>query len=368
MYVEITSELKEQALRIAVQSFIGDGLRKVSPNQLAGPCPFCGGDDRFNILTDTNKWFCRKNVCGGSPSHKPGSVIDFVGKMYNLNFVEAVKFLVGDTSEVKKDLPKINLKSVKSIGKVETVQDKAAWQSMAKKFLSRSISVAGQEDFAYDYLKGRGVSWHIAKQYNVGHCPKEFAMDCLQWGIPHTKEINVIRFSEGLVIPVITKGIITHLNIRASNPHLTSKYKAVKGSSKAIPFNFDELLNNRLPVLLLESEIDSMIIKSIPDLDGVVVPISTLSITGCRNKRVTDTLNKHTLLLNSYDNESNNKDVESACKYWEVNTSIAYKRLIPLKKDVGEMYNQGHDIAKWVINAIEKSKPNTKQFAMNIFN
>jgi hypothetical protein len=57
-----------------------------------GPCPFCGGVDRFTIKhTDRgDRWHCRG--CGGDQYH---SVIDFVMRRDGISFLEAVKSLGG---------------------------------------------------------------------------------------------------------------------------------------------------------------------------------------------------------------------------------------------------------------------------------
>ena len=60
----------------------------------SGPCPFCGGVDRFTIKhTDRgDRWHCRG--CGGELYH---SVIDFVMRRDGISFLEAVKSLGGDS-------------------------------------------------------------------------------------------------------------------------------------------------------------------------------------------------------------------------------------------------------------------------------
>ena len=57
-----------------------------------GPCPFCGGEDRFTIKHTHrgDRWHCRG--CGGDQYH---SVIDFVMRRDGNSFLEAVKSLGG---------------------------------------------------------------------------------------------------------------------------------------------------------------------------------------------------------------------------------------------------------------------------------
>lgn len=51
------------------------GLKKESENSLCGPCPKCGGKDRFVYKTDSEKFWCRQ--CRPAETTPPGDVIDF---------------------------------------------------------------------------------------------------------------------------------------------------------------------------------------------------------------------------------------------------------------------------------------------------
>jgi putative DNA primase/helicase len=51
------------------------GLIKESENSLCGPCPKCGGEDRFVYKTDSGKFWCRQ--CRPAESTPPGDIIDF---------------------------------------------------------------------------------------------------------------------------------------------------------------------------------------------------------------------------------------------------------------------------------------------------
>jgi len=64
-----------------------EGLRPVS-GELTGPCPKCGGTDRFSISERQNVYNCRS--CGG------GDPIALVMLVLDLSFIEAVEFLEGE--------------------------------------------------------------------------------------------------------------------------------------------------------------------------------------------------------------------------------------------------------------------------------
>lgn len=57
--------------------------------EYAGPCPFCGGTDRFHVQPRTGWWFCRQCTPRG------GDAIDYVQRHEQLAFPEAIAYLAG---------------------------------------------------------------------------------------------------------------------------------------------------------------------------------------------------------------------------------------------------------------------------------
>lgn len=70
----------------------GDTKLKHSGAFYIGPCPFCGGRDRFNLKHFSNgwRWFCRK--CGSEKYHTP---IDYVMQRDELDFKQALEQMGG---------------------------------------------------------------------------------------------------------------------------------------------------------------------------------------------------------------------------------------------------------------------------------
>jgi hypothetical protein len=66
-----------------------EGLRRSSA-ELIGPCPLCGGNDRFGINLRTQKHLCRK--CG----IQGGDLVGLVMSVRGLKFPDALSFLCGD--------------------------------------------------------------------------------------------------------------------------------------------------------------------------------------------------------------------------------------------------------------------------------
>lgn len=59
--------------------------------EYAGPCPFCGGVDRFHIVPAAGRWYCRRCTPRG------GDAIDYVQRREQVAFAAAVELLTGCT-------------------------------------------------------------------------------------------------------------------------------------------------------------------------------------------------------------------------------------------------------------------------------
>jgi hypothetical protein len=79
----------EQARAVHIEDELARrGIKLKGKVERAGPCPKCGGDDRFSINTTKQVFNCRQ--CGGR-----GDVIDFVQWLDGVNFIEACTTLAG---------------------------------------------------------------------------------------------------------------------------------------------------------------------------------------------------------------------------------------------------------------------------------
>jgi hypothetical protein len=68
-------------------------LKKISAREYSGPCPKCGGTDRFRV--NDHGWFCR--VCTGEPGSAGhyGDVIDFAQWFYGDRLFAAIERITG---------------------------------------------------------------------------------------------------------------------------------------------------------------------------------------------------------------------------------------------------------------------------------
>src|SRR5262249_50001639 len=86
-------------------------------NQLAGPCPNCGGDDRFAVHLGKQQFNCRG--CGGSG----GGAISLVRFLDGCDFIRAVEEITGERKPDDKSQPRKASSKRKPVGKVVKIYD-----------------------------------------------------------------------------------------------------------------------------------------------------------------------------------------------------------------------------------------------------
>lgn len=83
--------LRDEAMRISCESWAIRKRWKLSPGiDRAGPCPVCGGTDRFAIHTKKNTFLCRH-----CPEVKGSGVIDLVMTTEKVDFTRACEIITG---------------------------------------------------------------------------------------------------------------------------------------------------------------------------------------------------------------------------------------------------------------------------------
>jgi Toprim domain/CHC2 zinc finger len=77
---------------LATAVTLGARLKRATAVEWAGPCPVCGGRDRFGVNTKKRLWNCRGCIAGGRDA--PSLVMH----VRELDFREAVAFLAGEAT------------------------------------------------------------------------------------------------------------------------------------------------------------------------------------------------------------------------------------------------------------------------------
>lgn len=223
---------------IDLLSLLGNELRK-SGTYHVGPCPFCGGNDRFTVkhTPSGDKWFCRQ--CGDGKYH---SVADFVMHLNNCDYKTAVKMLGGEIT------PRAAKRTTQP--KKHVVIPGDDWQSkswdMVDKASDRLLSDDGL--LGQKYLLSRGIqrgtwyAWHL--------------------GFTHAYDPTAKRNRPAITIPwfdmdEISEGI-TAVKIRFIDNSLDGlRYISLSGS-KPFLFGLWDAMESDTTLLLVEGEFNAL--------------------------------------------------------------------------------------------------------------
>jgi phage/plasmid primase-like uncharacterized protein len=151
----------EQAKRVSVVSSAErySQLSKLTAHEWAGPCPKCGGEDRFHVTEDW--FFCRQ--C----HDKRGDVIDFVRWMQpGLSFHDAVAQLAGGILPVPTQRKPVRTKPAARAKTPDWSRKAAAMLQAAQERLLEAEGEPGRE-----YLLSRGLEPRTWLQYGLGYRP-----------------------------------------------------------------------------------------------------------------------------------------------------------------------------------------------------
>lgn len=288
---------------VDITSLVSTKLKKVAStndNEYAGPCPFCGGRDRFHVRQRDNKWFCRK--CTGVRGH---SVLDFIARQNNLDLKngedlrKACEIATNGnvpeidnswsptktskpslpppppppppTIEIGDDLPPAEWREAAELAIVKCekhLADGRAWllenpcqpDEEEKEYWSKAPPAAR----AYHWLQKRGIDDWCIKKFRLGFNP-------------HWRSIfDDKKLAPGIVIPSFAghENDLWYLKVRTSKSvrkYTKSKYLALRGSRLKTLFNANALLTASHGIIV-ESELDAMLLARLTqDMPNVAV-------------------------------------------------------------------------------------------------
>ena len=140
----------------------GDTKLKHSGAYYIGPCPFCGGRDRFNLKHTFNgwRWFCRG--CGGEKYHTP---IDYVMRRDDLDFKQALEQM-GGKAYAPAPRPAQPIPTPPAIVLPGAAWQVQRWQEITQATLSLEYDQPAQ--IARDYLHTRSLEYATWLVYQFG--------------------------------------------------------------------------------------------------------------------------------------------------------------------------------------------------------
>ena len=155
---------------IELLPFVGD-LRKAGGGYHVGPCPMCGGVDRFTVkhTPGGDRWHCRH--CGDGKYH---GVIDFIMARDHVSFVEACKLLTGGAPDKLYQNQKSTTAAQPAKAQPAQAPDAQTQARMLAAMDAAAEDLQAPNVEAQAYLYGRGLTpatweaWHIGSAIKGG--------------------------------------------------------------------------------------------------------------------------------------------------------------------------------------------------------
>jgi DNA primase len=300
-----------------------------------GPCPFCGGNDRFRIQPAQDRCYCRQ--CG-----KSWDSIQYLRDFKGMDYYQALAHL-GREPDFKKK-PKPSILSPKK----EPTPPPEAWQERAFSFAMQAQAIlwdsAGSKMRRW-LREEKGLNDETIRKAGLGYNPTDICEQREAWGLPPaTNDEGKPKkqwLPAGLVIPFAMQGKVQRLRIRRSDPGDGNRYIIVSGSSMG-----PMILGNTQAkaAIVVESELDAILLwQEVGDLCDVIA----LGSAQAKPDVATETLLKRmeTILVSLDDDVTGQQRI---VRYWLKTFPKAKYYAVPIGKDHSEAWKAGLNIRLWV--------------------
>jgi len=347
----------------------------------AGPCPVCGGDDRFRVWPDQEgggaarkagvigTWWCRQ-------CDRRGDVIELLVYARGLSFVDACRELKIELSG-RSRRPLAQRAPAAAPVWTPTVWPLPSekWQTAATKLaLEAQMSLLSLEA-GLKYLAGRGLPLEAAQQYGLGYLTgddkegKGRFRPRSVFGLPNEEHGDKIKktiwIPRGITIPcwgLNSEGIksVHRLRIRRLAADIEDKgrkFMMLNGSCQApMLLPPTSVAADRAVWVVVEAELCAMAVHFA--CGGKVGVMAALTYRGKPDVTAHKYLAKAPMILVALDldaaDEKGNRPGYQGWLWWRDQYSQAKRWPVPLGKDPGEAVGLGVDLEKWVRGALPK--------------
>ena len=350
------------------QNIIVKQVATTKGGEYAGPCPHCGGSDRFRV------WPAER---GGEGSYwcrgceKSGDLVqffkDFCGYSYSEAFKAAGRSTSSTFSKHTKTAPIPQPVSNPTYATSPTVKLKeyqappAIWQEKANKLVTVAHENLLQSPKIINYLNSRGINIQAIKQFQLGFLPGEKENCCMyrprkSWGLPKiinkkTGRDKMLWIPRGIIIPCFKNNKIYRIRIRRPKADLKTKndikYYIFPGSGMDAMFipSPEKIFSKFFTIV--EAELDAMLIASHAGFITSVVSLGAAQIKP--GKELCNILKNATQIFLALDQDHAGQQANS---WWQENFTNATILKIPIGKDPGEAYQQNLNIYDWIKQAL----------------
>ena len=331
--------------------------KKAKTNEYCSPCPKCGGNDRFLIWPDENRWYCRQCDTGGNLV----AFFMFADGMNEQQALEQYFICQGKSTTdaagaarlaIKKQAgdPQRTYTAIRREKKAATHTKKSskvdaqAWLEKAAALVEWAHKQLLNNQEKLSWLQNeRGLTLETVKRCKLGWNPSDLYRDRAEWGLTEslhkvTGKPQKLWIPGGLVIPGYDAGgNLARIKIRTGG---SVKYSLLSGSEIGAAFYGDRSLQ---AFAVVESELDAILLYQLaPDL---VCPVSSGSASIRPDAAALELIGGHKCLL-MLDNDD--AGIKSVLKWLDLPGAKSW--IIPPKygKDVTEAFKNGVDVRQIV--------------------
>jgi len=306
-----------------------------SGGEFAGPCPLCGGTDRFRVWPFREggaRWYCRR--CG-----EHGDAIDLVRAVEGIGFIEACKLLGLEGEIPPRTIGPTRPREPERTGLLRAAEhhwaalDDPDWQAGAWQFVDESVARLDQDGArAWDYLTARGLSATMSRAALLGYNPQPYRG---RWGDTD------VYLPAGIVIPwIAADDTVWKVRIRTRSQEMSKKYAQARGSANGLYGIYP--VGPGQDVVLCEGEFDALSVQAA--LPFAVTALATGGTTQARLVEHVVTLSQARTLWLAFDDD---EPGEQAAQWWQGVFPDAIRR-VPTRHDVNDMLRAGDDLAAWL--------------------
>jgi len=299
-------------------------LRKVAAThggEYAGPCPFCGGEDRFRVWPEEGRFWCRQ--CGAT-----GSAIDYLRQKHNMGFREAMRTLGDQVATVT---------ATRRPGPTSRSEKPSppSWAAAGEKLAAECHAALLKDARALGYLHGRGLGDQTIAEFGLG------------WN-PRSAYRHGVSLPAGWTIPLWgVDGAFYGLQVRQPDG-VGPKYKLLPGSHHPLMGR----LTGKPVLLVTEGAFDMMLAWQEV---GDTVDVATLGSASADPLPWAVHLLSYQRILLCYDMDGAG---ERGRAKWANVGGVAHVRL-PLAggKDVTDFAKAGSDLRTWLRPLLPHTAP-----------
>ena len=207
-----------------IERRFGISLKQATRYEWCGPCPNCGGDDRFRFWTDKLNWYCRPG-----PGHcgKKGFIGELLDDYKPPTKAEKLARRIAEIERKQRE----HERRLSQLEKMHQCQDHIRYHQAL-------------DDRTLEYWFGEGIYEDTINRYLLGYC----------------ESCPTYRESPSYTIPVINRGKLENIRHRLTQPNGTGKYRPHLAGLGSSLFNVDLLDQAADRILIVEGEKKSIVL------------------------------------------------------------------------------------------------------------